>query len=79
MKTIDHPQYSLDLLPSNYWLFNYIKDRLDDEINETLARSITNILWSIPHSECCKTFKKYIERLELNILAEGDYFEHFMK
>ena len=80
MKTIDHPPYSPDLAPCDYWLFDYIKDRLDDEINaETLATSITNIVSSIPHSEYCKTFKKYIERLELCVLAEGDYFEHFMK
>ena len=68
MKTI-----VFDSTPCDYWLFNYIKDRLDDEINaETLARFITNILWNIPDSEHCKTVRKYIERLELCILAEGD-------
>ena len=77
---IDHPPYSPDLAPCDFWLFNYIKERLDDEpCAETLAKSVTDILSSIPVSEYNKTFKKYIERLEFCVLAEGDYFEHFMK
>lgn len=80
LKEIDHPPYSPDLAPCDFWLFDYIKERLDDEESaETLATSITNILASIPASEYQITFKKYIERLELCVLAEGDYFEHFMK
>lgn len=80
LKEIDHPPYSPDLAPCDFWLFDYIKERLDDEENaESLAKSITKILHSIPVSEYKKTFKKYIERLELCVLAEGDYFEHFMK
>jgi len=80
LKKIDHPRYSPDLKPCDYWLFDYIKERLDDEpCAKTLATSITKILSSIPGSEYLKTFKKYIERLELCVLAEGAYFEHFMK
>jgi len=77
LRTIDHPAYSPDLAPCDYWLFDYIKERLDDELNaETLADSVTKVLSSIPHSEYQKTFKKYVERLEFCVLAEGDYFEH---
>lgn len=80
LKEIDHPPYSPDLAPCDFWLFDYIKERLDDEESaETLATSIANILSNIPVSEYRKTFKKYIERLELCVLAEGEYFEHFMK
>ena len=61
----------------DFWLFDYIKD--DEETPETLATSIANILSSTPESEYRKTFKKYIERQERCELAEGDYFEHFMK
>jgi histone-lysine N-methyltransferase SETMAR len=72
LKEIDHPPYSPDLAPCDFWLFDYIKERLDDEESaETLARSITNVLSSIPVSEYRKTFKKYIDRLELCVLAEG--------
>jgi len=77
---IDHPPYSPDLAPCDYWLFDYIKRNLEDEeSDQTLVKSITRILKNIPHSEYLKTFKKYIERLELCIMAEGDYFEHFLK
>jgi histone-lysine N-methyltransferase SETMAR len=77
---IDHPPYSPDLAPSDYWLFDYIKRNLDDqESDEALLRSITKIVKAIPHSEYIKTFQKYKERLELCILADGDYFEHYMK
>lgn len=80
LKTIDHPPYSPDLAPCDYWLFDYIKERLNDEpCAQSLATSITTILSSTPIQEYQKTFKKYIERLELCVLAEGAYFEHFMK
>jgi hypothetical protein len=53
---------------------------LDDEIQqETLERSITAVLKKIPRNEYIKTFRKYKERLEYCILAEGDYFEHLIK
>ena len=77
---IDHPPYSPDLAPSDYWLFDYIKHHLDTELNEqTLAASITKVLNEIPRDEYLKTFKKYKERLQFCIDAKGDYFENFMK
>ena len=44
-----------------------------------MIKSITFILNNLPKKEYQKTFDKYIERLENCIIAEGDYFEHFMK
>ena len=42
---IDHPPYSPDLAPCDFWLFDYIKERLDDEpCAKTLATFVTNIL-----------------------------------
>ena len=77
---IDHPPYSPDLAPCDYWLFDYIKQRLGDENDaNSLLRSITKIVNSIPHKEWIKTFNKYIERLEKCVEVEGDYFEHLMK
>lgn len=60
MTVIDHPQYSPDIAPCDYWLFNYIKERLDDEtLIESLTKSITKILKNTPHQEYLKTFNKY--------------------
>ena len=78
---IDHSQYSPDLALCDYWLFDYIKQNLDDEESgaESLTTSITNLLKNTPHKEYLKIFNKYIIRLENCILAEGDFFEHYMK
>jgi hypothetical protein len=66
-----------------FLIFGYLiisSERLDDEeTDKPLPTSATSILSSIPESEYRKTFKKYIERLELCVLVEEDYFEHLMK
>jgi histone-lysine N-methyltransferase SETMAR len=80
MQIIDHPPYSPDLAPCDFWLFDYIKQRLGDHKDEkSLAESVTKIVEEIPHSEFLKTFRKYIERLKYCVRAKGDYFEHCMK
>jgi histone-lysine N-methyltransferase SETMAR len=72
-----HPPYSPDLAPCDYWLFNYIKERLDDHRNEkSLCDQIVKIMLSIPHSEYIKTFEKWIVRMERCVEHNGDYFEH---
>jgi len=77
---IDHPPYSPDLAPCDYWLFDYIKQHLGDQQDEkSLIKSITKIVKEIPHKEWIKTFNKYIERLEKCVDVEGSYFEHLMK
>jgi len=86
MEIIDHPPYSPDLSPCDYWLFDYIKECLVEkgEFKDvaSLAKFVTKVLSDIPHSEYRKTFNKYIERLENCVIVEGDYFvfyEHFIK
>ena len=77
---IDHPPYSPDLAPCDYWLFDYIKQHLGDQQDEkSLIKSITKIVKEILHKEWIKTFNKYIERLEKCVDVEGSYFEHLMK
>ena len=36
---IDHPPYSPDLAPCDYWLFDYIKEHLDGD----LEKSVTDV------------------------------------
>lgn len=83
IKLIDHPPYSPDLAPCDYWLFDFLKSRLNDmeefESADKLAKSVSKLLSAIPHSEYIKTFNKYVERLEYCINVEGDYFEHLHK
>ena len=74
---IRHPPYSPDLAPSDFWLFDYIKMRLDDHNNaDSLIDQITRICGDIPKSELKKTFQKWIERMKLCVLNKGDYFEY---
>lgn len=80
IKLIKHPPYSPDLAPCDYWLFDYIKCNLEDQIDEeSLIKAVTKILSTIPASEYKKTFDKWIERLELCANNEGHYFEHKIK
>ena len=74
-----HPQYSPDLAPSDFWLFGYLKRQLDSySDSKSLQRAVIKALLSIPHDELRKTFNKWIERLELCIANQGNYFEHSM-
>ena len=76
---MDHPAYSPDLAPSDFWLFDYIKQLLDDHTSaESLVKQITKIVSDNPKEEWQKTFKKWIERMELCIKNKGDYFEHLI-
>ena len=83
IQIIDHPPYSPDLAPCDFWLFGLIKQKLAEEEQpkdvKSLAKLVTKILNQIPRSEYIKTFRKYIERLEYCVEVEGDYFEHKLK
>ena len=77
---IEQPPYSPDLAPSDFWLFDYIKQRLDEHTSaESLVRQITKIVRDTPIKEFQRTFEKWIERMELCIKFKGDYFEHEIK
>lgn len=77
---MEQPPYSPDLAPSDFWLFDYIKERLDNHTSaESLVRQITKILRETPKKEFQKTFEKWIERMDLCIKFKGDYFEHEIK
>jgi len=77
---MEHPPYSPDLAPSDFWLFDYIKKRLTTQPNaESLIKQISEIVNSIPKDEYNKTFIKWKERMELCIKNQGNYFEHLIK
>ena len=77
---MDHPPYSPDLAASDFWLFNYIKQRLSDHTSVgSLNGQITEIVSSIPEKEYRKTFEKWLERMECCIKNKGHYFEHLLK
>ena len=75
---MNHSLYSPpDLTPSDFWLFDYIKQRLDDHTSaEGFVRKITAIVNSIPKEEYLKTFQEWIESMKLCIKISRDHFEH---
>jgi [histone H3]-lysine36 N-dimethyltransferase SETMAR len=76
---ISHPPYSPDLAPCDFWLFDKIKQHLTDHADaQSLKTQITEILEAIPKEEYLKTFKKYLERMQLCINNQGEYFEHLI-
>lgn len=74
---MEHPPYSPDLAPSDFWLFDHIKKQLTDNTDvQSLSNQITKVMKNTPHMEYLKTFHKWIERMELCIKYDGEYFEH---
>ena len=54
---IDHPPYSPDLVPCDFWLFAKIKHYLDSHLDaQSLKKQIMAILNSIDKEEYLKTF-----------------------
>ncbi len=77
---MDHPPYSPDLAPSDFWLFNQIKERLSDHTTvNSRNRQITEIVLSKPEKEHRKTFEKWLERMECCIKNKGHFYEHLLK
>jgi hypothetical protein len=75
---LDHPPYSLDLAPCDFWLFPKLKialmgHRLSDTAD--IQGLATTILQSIPEEEFQKCFEQCKHRLIECIEAQGDYFE----
>lgn len=80
IKLIKHPPYSPDLAPCDFWLFDLIKCQLGYQPDQkSLVKAVTKIVQDIPLKEYKKTFDKWIERMELCVKNNGDYFEHLIK
>jgi histone-lysine N-methyltransferase SETMAR len=74
-----HPPNSPDLAPCDFWLFDLIKQNLDDQDDsDSLYESVTKFMRSLKKEEYKKTFDKWTERMELCINSQRDYFEHLL-
>lgn len=76
---MEHPPYSPDLAPCDYWLFPGLKRNMrgrrfssDQEIED----AIMSYFESIEKKAWLEVFSKWKERMERCIDAGGDYFEH---
>lgn len=76
---VRHPPNSPDLSPCDFWLFDLIKQNLTDQNNsESLYRTVSQFMNTLSKEEYRKTFDKWIQRMQLCVDNNGDYFEHLM-
>ena len=75
---LDHPPYSPDLAPCDFWLFPKLKKHLSGRKFESrahLGSAIFQYMKAIPREDFKKVFLDWIKRLKLVIQHQGEYFE----
>ena len=75
---IDHPPYSPDLSPYDYFLFPKLKTAIkgafyDDFPN--IQAAVTQVLKNIPKIKFKKFMDKLVDRFKRSIELNGSYFE----
>jgi histone-lysine N-methyltransferase SETMAR len=78
LSRIEHPPYSPDLAPYDFFLFGYIKEILKDQSFETqdeLLEAIEAIVREIGRDLLQSTFRSWARRLEECFRRGGDYVE----
>ena len=75
---LDHPPYSPDLAPGDFFLFSHLKAAIKGErfadVNAIKDR-VTAVLRSIPQEAFADCFRKLYERCQTCVVADGDYFQ----
>ena len=78
IRVLDHPPYSPDLAPCNFWLFSILKEKLAgrkfDRIQD-LAKAVKSELSGLPQIDYQRALENWRKRLEICIRANREYFE----
>lgn len=78
--TLDHPPYSPDLAPCDFWLFPKLKIALKgqrfDDIT-AIQQEANTILRNIPNEEFKNCFEQWKHRMAKCVSENGQYFENF--
>ena len=75
---LEHPPYSPDLSPCDFFLFPRVKKMLAGrryKKRSALGSALYQCLLCIPKTDYAAAFRSWIERLELCVKVKGDYFE----
>jgi hypothetical protein len=75
---MDHPPYSPDLAPCNFWLFPKLKNGLKGQRFADLSdilRNVRMLLWGIPENDFQDCFRQWHHCLPDCIASQGEYFE----
>lgn len=77
VELMEHPPYSPDLAPCDFWLFRKLKKNLRGkrfELESEIDLAVQEFFNSIPKEDWRGVFTKWQERMERCIQAGGDYF-----
>lgn len=77
LKLLDHPPYSPDLAPCDFWLFPMIKQRLKGKKYDnilSLKSDFENALKNLGKKDFDKCFNEWIKRCKGVIENNGDYY-----
>jgi hypothetical protein len=76
---MDHPPYSPDLGPCDFWLFPKLKTALKEQRFADLSdiqRNMKTLLPDIPENDFQDCFRQRHHRLTKCIASHGEYFEN---
>ena len=74
IKTVSHPPYSPDLVPSDFWFFPKLRDCRYERIEE-MKEAVTKVIDTLTQEDFHGAYQKLLERYNKCIAAGGDYFE----
>ena len=75
---LDHPPYSPDLSPCDFWLFPRLKEMLAGHRFESscgIGSAVYQCLQHIPKEDYQAAFRKWVDRCKMCVEADGSYFE----
>ena len=78
LDVLDHPPYSPDLSPCDFWLFPRLKEMLAGHRFESccgIGSAVYQCLQHIPKEDCRAVFRKWVDRCKMCVEADGAYFE----
>ena len=76
LKIAPHPPYSPDIAPSDFFLFGYVKGKMEGchfESRDEVIEKVTSILLNIPHETLQCVFEEWEARLKKDIKINGEY------
>ncbi|CAH1966711.1 unnamed protein product [Acanthoscelides obtectus] len=79
VELLDHPPYSPDLSPNDFFTFPKIKNRMRGQrfqSPEEAVDAFKNTVLDLPANDWSKCFENWFERMQIFINLRGEYFEN---
>ena len=78
LDVLDHPSYSPDLSPCDFWLFPRLKEMLVGHCFESrcgIGSAVYQCLQHIPKEDYLAAFRKWVGQCKMRVEADEAYFE----